>query len=85
MIADNDWWASTPGLGMCKKCGEERLVHQVADGRGVRNFCPVCANEWWLSGPLTHAEWVKKYDPYKGVRRKVESRTDAQGVVIDGP
>lgn len=52
-----DWYASGPGRSVCKACGEERLVQEVADGRGVQNFCQVCANTWRIKGPLTCAEY----------------------------
>lgn len=35
---------------MCRKCGEERLVHEVIDFRGIQHFCPVCGNCWWVVG-----------------------------------
>jgi hypothetical protein len=51
---DSDWWTSKQGKGMCRKCGEERLVHRVIDGWGEQNFCQVCSNSWVVK---SHAEW----------------------------
>ncbi len=34
------------GKGMCRKCGEERLVHKVIDGWGEQNYCDVCSHSW---------------------------------------
>lgn len=56
-----DWYAVGPGRSMCKKCGEERLVHQVADARGVQNVCQVCAHAWWISGPLSVKDYKARY------------------------
>jgi len=39
---------------MCRRCGEERLVHKIIDGWGERNYCQVCSHDWT---PKTHAEW----------------------------
>ena len=61
MNISTNWWASGPGRSMCKKCGEEKLVDEIADGRGVQNFCAVCGNIWWLSGPITAAEYKEKF------------------------
>lgn len=62
MVGDLEWYTSGPGRSTCKKCGEEPpLVQEVADGRGVQNFCAVCGHTWWLHGPLTHAEWKAQY------------------------
>jgi hypothetical protein len=47
---EDDWWRVGPGKGMCKKCGEERMVHQVVDFRGIQHFCQVCAHAWWVIG-----------------------------------
>jgi hypothetical protein len=51
---DSDWWTSKQGRGMCRRCGEERLVHRVIDGWGEQNFCQVCSNSWIVK---SHAEW----------------------------
>jgi hypothetical protein len=54
-----DWYASGPGRSMCKKCGETPPgVQEVADGRGVQNYCAVCGHSWWIKGgPLTAADY----------------------------
>ena len=49
----DEWFSTGPGRGTCKMCGEDRLVHEVADGRGVFNFCSVCSHQWKISGPVT--------------------------------
>lgn len=67
MKRHSDWWASKPGRGMCKKCGEERLVHEVADSRGVQHFCQVCSHQWWVEkadedvAPLSAAEYRERF------------------------
>lgn len=38
------------GKGMCRGCGEERLVHAVTDFRGTQHFCQVCSRSWWVVG-----------------------------------
>lgn len=43
------WWTSDLGKGMCRSCGEERLVHAVTDIRGEQHFCRVCGNSWWIT------------------------------------
>lgn len=73
----DDWYAVGPGRSTCKKCGEERLVHEVADARGIQNFCQVCTNSWWLSGPMTS-------DMYKARRVKVAT-SDVAGVPMFDP
>ena len=60
---EQDWYATGPGRSVCKGCGEERLVHQVADSRGVQNFCQVCCRSWWIRGPLTCAEYKQTVEP----------------------
>lgn len=59
--SDDDWYASGPGRGMCKKCGEERLVQQVGDRRGVQNFCMVCGHSWWINGPLSVEDYKRQF------------------------
>lgn len=44
----DDWWRVGPGKGMCRKCGEERIVSRVEDARGVQMVCDVCTNSWWV-------------------------------------
>ena len=46
----DDWWTIGPGKGLCRKCGEERLVTEVTDFRGVQMFCQVCSHHWWHVG-----------------------------------
>jgi hypothetical protein len=47
---NDDWWIVGPGKGMCKSCGEERLVTKVQDFRGIQMFCQVCSRSWWYIG-----------------------------------
>lgn len=70
----DEWYAVGPGRSTCKRCGEERLVHEVADGRGVQNFCQVCSHTWWLSGPMTCLEY-----------RASLRRTDVSGHLMPDP
>jgi hypothetical protein len=51
---DHDWWRSEMGMGMCRRCGEERLVHKIIDGWGERHYCQVCSHDWTLS---RHTTW----------------------------
>jgi hypothetical protein len=51
---DSDWWTSKQGTGMCRRCGEERLVHRIIDGWGEQNFCQVCSNSWIVK---SYAAW----------------------------
>jgi hypothetical protein len=51
---DSDWWTSKQGVGMCRKCGEERLVDRIIDGFGEQNFCKICSNHWIVK---SNAEW----------------------------
>jgi hypothetical protein len=46
----DDWWTIGPGKGLCRKCGEERLVTKVQDFRGIQMFCQVCSHHWWYIG-----------------------------------
>jgi hypothetical protein len=47
---EDDWWITGPGKRTCRKCGEDRMTHEVTDFRGVQVFCPVCAASWWVLG-----------------------------------
>jgi hypothetical protein len=51
---DHDWWRSEMGIGMCRRCGEERLVHRITDGWGEQNFCQVCSHSWTVT---QHPTW----------------------------
>jgi ssDNA-binding Zn-finger/Zn-ribbon topoisomerase 1 len=50
---NDDWWASEQGKGMCRRCGEERMVHKITDGWGEQNFCAVCSHSWVLKSNAT--------------------------------
>jgi hypothetical protein len=54
---ESDWWTSTLGMKMCRKCGEDRLTHTVKDGWGVRHVCDVCSHSW---NAVTHRAWQAK-------------------------
>ena len=53
----DDWYALGPGRGTCKRCGEDRLIDEIADARGIVHFCRVCSHDWKVSGPLTLQEY----------------------------
>ena len=65
-MTEQDWYASGPGRSMCKKCGEEKLVQEIADARGVQNFCMVCSHSWWV---LQHADGRMAAHEYRTLPR----------------
>lgn len=82
-MTEADWWASAEGRSTCKMCGEQPPgVQEVADGRGIQNYCVVCSHSWWVQGgPLTAAEYravTPKAVPEKTV-------TDVSGYVMSDP
>lgn len=57
-MTEHDWWASAEGRSTCRRCGEQPPgVQEVADSRGVQNYCSICSASWWVSGPITLAEY----------------------------
>lgn len=64
-MSDPNWWAAGPGQGTCKKCGEDRLIDETADSRGIRRHCAVCCHSWWIAGPLTAEEYRARLWPLK--------------------
>ena len=62
---DEDWYRSEQGKGMCRKCGEERLVHKISDGWGEQNFCKVCSHSWKITNP----EWQTREQAGKPIVR----------------
>lgn len=56
-MTKDEWYATGPGRSMCRECGEDVLIDEVADLRGVQNVCKVCCHAWWIHGPLTPAQY----------------------------
>lgn len=71
----SDWYAVGPG-GACPKCGDERLVHQIANPHGVEIVCDCCSYHFKVSGPLTATEYKQRFQ---------NRILDCQGNLIDGP
>lgn len=91
-MTEQDWWASAEGRSTCHMCGEQSPgVQEVADARGVQNFCQVCAHSWWVTGPLSLAQYqaitpkaVPKVGTIVPVPITKPRVTDVSGHMIEG-